>query len=91
MSFYGSPRHVELAGDFGVVASLQQQFDDLLFAWTEPNSLLFHPILPFFDLPHLVRCAAVLSDFNSIHVAILRIFVPSGHKESFPQRLAGKV
>jgi len=48
MSFHGSPRHVELAGDFGVVASLQQQFNDLLFARTEPNSLLFHPILPFF-------------------------------------------
>ena len=54
MSFYGSPRHIELAGYFGVVTSLQQQFNDLLFAWTEPNSLLFHPILPFFDLPHLV-------------------------------------
>jgi hypothetical protein len=47
MSFHGSPRHVELAGYFGVVASLQQQLDDLLFAWTEPNGLLFHPILPF--------------------------------------------
>jgi hypothetical protein len=53
MSFHGSPCHVELAGDFGVVASLQEQVYDLLFARTEPNSLLFHPILPFFlDLPH---------------------------------------
>jgi hypothetical protein len=46
MSFYRSPRHFELAGDFGVVASLQKQFNDLLFAWAEPNSLLLHPFLP---------------------------------------------
>jgi len=48
MSFHGSPRHVELARDFGVIASLQQQFDNLLFARTEPNSLLLHSSLPFF-------------------------------------------
>jgi hypothetical protein len=46
MRFHGSPCHVELSGDFGVVAALQQQFDNLLFARTEPNSLLLHPNLP---------------------------------------------
>jgi len=54
MSLHGAPRHVELGGDLGVVASLQQQVYDLLFARTEPNSLVLHPILPFFlsCLPH---------------------------------------
>jgi len=46
MSFHGTPCHVELGGYLGVVASLQQQVHDLLFARTEPNSLLLHPILP---------------------------------------------
>jgi hypothetical protein len=48
MSFHGAPRHFELAGNFGVVTALQQQFDDLLFAWTEPHGRLLHSILPFF-------------------------------------------
>jgi hypothetical protein len=34
MSLYGSARHLKLTGDFGVVTALQQQFDDLLFAWS---------------------------------------------------------
>jgi hypothetical protein len=32
MGFNGSARHFELAGNFRVVAALQKQFDDLLFA-----------------------------------------------------------
>jgi hypothetical protein len=32
MSLHGPARHVELGGYFGVVAALQKQFDDLLFA-----------------------------------------------------------
>jgi hypothetical protein len=50
MSFHGSPRHFELAGDLGVITALQQQFYNLLFARTEPNGLLLHPFLPFVDL-----------------------------------------
>jgi len=42
MSLHGTPGHVELAGDFGVVASLQEQFDDLLLSRTQPNGLLLH-------------------------------------------------
>jgi hypothetical protein len=42
MSLHGSARHVELAGDFGVVTALQKQLDDLLFARSEPNGLLRH-------------------------------------------------
>lgn len=34
MSLDGSPRHLELAGDLGVVAALQKQFDNLLLTWT---------------------------------------------------------
>jgi hypothetical protein len=32
MSFHGSARHLQLAGDFGIVTALQKQFDDFLFA-----------------------------------------------------------
>jgi hypothetical protein len=32
MSLHGSARHLELAGNLGVITSLQKQFDDLLFA-----------------------------------------------------------
>jgi hypothetical protein len=42
MSLYGSPRHIELAGNLGVVTTLQKQLNDLLFARTEPNGLLLH-------------------------------------------------
>ncbi len=52
MSFHSTPRHLKLSGYFGVVAPLQKQFDDLLFAWTEPNSLLLHFILPLVKLTH---------------------------------------
>ena len=71
MSFHGTPRHVELGGDLGVVASLQQQVYDLLFARTEPNSLLLHPILPLFEfcLTGQVQGCNYLH-FCSIHVAI---------------------
>jgi hypothetical protein len=46
MSLHGSPRHVQLAGNFSIVATLQQQLDDLLFARTQPNSLLLHRFPP---------------------------------------------
>jgi hypothetical protein len=42
MGLHGSARHLELAGDFGVVTALQKQFDDLLFARPQPNGLLRH-------------------------------------------------
>jgi hypothetical protein len=32
MSLYGSARHFKLAGNFGIVAALQKQLNDLLFA-----------------------------------------------------------
>jgi hypothetical protein len=44
MSFHGAPRHLELTGNFGIVAALQKQLDDLLFARAKSNSLLPHPI-----------------------------------------------
>jgi hypothetical protein len=34
MCFHGSPGHIELAGNFGVIATLQQQFNNLPFART---------------------------------------------------------
>jgi len=33
VSLYGAPRHLELAGNLGVVAALQKQLNDLLFPW----------------------------------------------------------
>lgn len=42
MGFHGSPSHIELSGNLGVVATLQEQVDDLLFAGTQPNSLFLH-------------------------------------------------
>jgi hypothetical protein len=42
MSFHGSARHLELAGNLGVVAALQEQFNNLLFTWSQPNGLLRH-------------------------------------------------
>jgi hypothetical protein len=42
MSLHGAPRHMELTGDLGIVATLQQQFDNLLFARPQPNSLILH-------------------------------------------------
>jgi hypothetical protein len=32
MGLHGSARHLELAGNFGIVTALQKQFDDLLFS-----------------------------------------------------------
>jgi hypothetical protein len=46
MGLYSSPRHLQLRSDLGVVATLQKQLYDLLFARTEPNGLLTHPRLP---------------------------------------------
>jgi len=47
MGLYRSPRHVELGGNLGIVTTLQKQVNDLLFAWTEPNSLFLH-LVPLF-------------------------------------------
>jgi len=42
MGLHGTPGHIELACDFGVVTSLQEQFDNLLFSRTQPNGVLLH-------------------------------------------------
>jgi len=47
MGFYRSSRHIELGGNLGIVTTLQKQVNDLLFAWTEPNSLFLH-LVPLF-------------------------------------------
>ena len=60
MSFHGSPRHFQLAGDFCVVTSLQEQFDDLLFTRTQAYGLLFHQtLLPFFAVVVMHRPAGL--------------------------------
>ena len=42
MSLHRSPSHLQLSGNLGVITTLQKQFNDLLFARTEPNGLLLH-------------------------------------------------
>jgi hypothetical protein len=90
MSLHGSPRHLELHCNFGVVTTLQQQFDDLLFARAQPNSLLLHPISPFFGMASpYIGAGRNLSKFHSTHIAILRRgsqVIPEPH---FPQGVAG--
>jgi hypothetical protein len=54
MCLHGSARHVELAGYFCVVTTLQKQFDDLLFAWAQPNGLFFHSGPPHLESPPTV-------------------------------------
>ncbi len=49
MSLDGSPRHVQLLGDLGVVTALQEQFNNLLLARSEPNGLFSHQV-PLFQL-----------------------------------------
>jgi hypothetical protein len=46
MGFHRSSSHVELTSNFGIVTALQEQFDNLLFAWAEPNRLFHHQIPP---------------------------------------------
>jgi len=58
MRFHSSPRHVELRGNFGVVTTLQKQLDNLLFAWTEPNSLILHQIPLLASPPPQSWCVA---------------------------------
>jgi hypothetical protein len=73
MGLYCSAGHFELASYFGVVTSLQKQFDDLLFARTQPNGLLSHQYPPF-GLPFAPSKGARLdvAELDSIHNAILR-------------------
>ncbi len=40
MRFYSPARHLELRRYLGVIASLQKQFDDLLFARAQTDGLL---------------------------------------------------
>jgi hypothetical protein len=61
MGFYGSHCHLELGGDFGVVTTLQKQFNNLLFARTEPNGLLLHLIPPLSVVFALVRSGTRLT------------------------------
>jgi hypothetical protein len=46
MSFYSSAGHLKLTGNFGVVTTLQEQLNDLLFARPQPNGLILHRFPP---------------------------------------------
>jgi hypothetical protein len=76
MGFHSAPRHLELSGNLGVITTLQKQFDDLLFARTQPNSLLHHPIPLFIYFLHYTRrfvgAQLKLSNSHSTRTATLR-------------------
>jgi hypothetical protein len=72
MSFHGSARHLELAGNFGIVAALQKQFDNLLLAWSQPNRLLRHSCLLSLHFWQLYnRAHWVICHLLSTHHAIV--------------------
>jgi hypothetical protein len=51
MSLYGAPCHLELAGNFGVVATLQKQLNNLLFPRAQTHFLFRDQIpVPFHRL-----------------------------------------
>jgi len=52
VGFYRASGHLKLAGNLGIVATLQQQFHNLLFARTQTNRLLTH--LPSKSFPAFV-------------------------------------
>jgi len=91
MSFHSSPRHFELSGNLGVVTALQKQLDNLLFAWTEPNSLLLHSIPLMCHRPR-AGCGArpSCSNFHSIQTANLRRMLSVTDEQQFPQALTCK-
>jgi len=44
-----APGHLELSGNLRIVATLKQQFGNLLFASTQPNRALVHFGSPWFN------------------------------------------
>jgi hypothetical protein len=73
MSFYSSASHLELFGNFGIIAALQKQFDDLLFARPKPNGLLAHHFLPpgQSSSGHFLY-SCIVSRIHSIYLATFR-------------------
>jgi hypothetical protein len=55
MRFHSPACHFQLARNFGVVTTLQEQFYDLLFARTQANWLFLHLIPPFLVVPGIIR------------------------------------
>jgi len=46
VGLHGSPGHLELAGNFSVVAALQEQLDNLLFPRSQPNIVRTRHCIP---------------------------------------------
>jgi hypothetical protein len=91
MSLHGAPCHVELRGNFGIVTTLQKQFDNLLFARPQPNSLVFH-LIPLFSFSFCF--ADMRGGTLPISIApalpLLRIRRVNCPEDDFPQRLAAQ-
>ncbi|MFZ0136376.1 MAG: hypothetical protein WAK89_04905 [Candidatus Sulfotelmatobacter sp.] len=65
MSLHGSARHLELAGNLGVVTTLEKQFDNLLLSRSKPNGLLRH----LYPLGLVRQHAKTLVELGRFHVA----------------------
>ncbi len=66
MSLYGSARHLELAGNLGIVTALQEQFDNLLFSRPKPNGLLRHHLHPWVWIRHCPK--NFFAQFGCFHI-----------------------
>jgi hypothetical protein len=73
--FHGAPGHLELSRNLGIVATLQQQFGDLLFARTQPNGALVH-----FGFP--LRFFTIQARFGQLLIEVARARAPCGSPES---------
>jgi hypothetical protein len=49
MGLHGASGHVQLFGNFRIVAAFEQQIGDLLLAWTQVNGLDFHDQSSWFE------------------------------------------
>ncbi|HXW89823.1 MAG TPA: hypothetical protein VEK33_04685 [Terriglobales bacterium] len=58
MGLDGAPGHVQLFGNFRIVATFEQQIGDLLLAWTQVNGLDFHDLSSWFDRIALRRLSS---------------------------------
>jgi hypothetical protein len=92
MSFHGPPRHFQLNSNLSIVAALQKQFDNLLFARTQSMSRLIHPnllsVFAFASPPQPWVTWLNLSNCHSNHIAILRRLLSVTYEQQFPQALA---
>ncbi len=58
MGLDGASGHVQLSGNFRIVATFEQQIRNLLLSWTQVNGLNFHDLSSWFDRIALRRLSS---------------------------------